>query len=156
MKPQTIGRALGIGLRVAGRIAGQQLAGTQQSTAAPRPAGAASIAHQGAAVRPVAAAGASTAQSAGRMTGHASRGIVKGVGGFLRPFGRIGGTLWLEVTGVFFLLPVIVFLPTVWSTRMNWWQGPDHRKFVSSVIVVAVFLYLGITSFLRARRRSAQ
>ena len=88
------------------------------------------------------------------MTGQASRGVVKGVGGFLRPFGRVGGTLWLEVTGVFFLLPVIVFLPTAWSTRMSWMQGPDHRKFVSSVLVAAVFLYLGVTSFIRARRRS--
>jgi hypothetical protein len=80
--------------------------------------------------------------------------VVKGVGGFLRPFGRVGGIVWLEVTGVFFLLPVIVFMPMVWRTRMSWAHGPDHRTFLSSAIVVVVFLYLGISSFWRARKRS--
>jgi hypothetical protein len=75
------------------------------------------------------------------------------VRGFLRPFGRIGGTLWLEVTGVFFFLPVLVFGPTVWRTRASFAHGPDHRAFVASVIVVVVFFYLSVTSFWRARRR---
>jgi hypothetical protein len=75
------------------------------------------------------------------------------VGGFLRPFRRVGGILWLEITGVFFLLPVLVFAPTVWRTHYSWAHGPDHRTFIVSAIVVAVFLYLGVTSFLRARRR---
>lgn len=137
MKPQTIGRVLGVGVRVAGRVAGQHLAGPAQSAGA-------------------AAAGSGTVvRDAGRAAGQASRGVAKGVGGFLRPFGRVGGIVWLEVTGVFFLLPVIVFAPTVWQTRMSWAEGPDHRKFVSAAIVVVVFLYLGITSFVRARRRAA-
>ena len=41
------------------------------------------------------------------------------LGNALRPFGRVGGIVWLEVMGVFFLLPVMVFTPTVWRTRMN-------------------------------------
>jgi hypothetical protein len=81
------------------------------------------------------------------------QGVAKGVGGFLRPFRRVGGILWLEVTGVFFLLPVVVFGPTVWRTRLSWAHGPDHRTFVVSTLVVVVFLYLGITSFWRARRK---
>ena len=75
------------------------------------------------------------------------------MGGFFRPFRRVGGILWLEVTGVFFLLPVIVFAPTVWRTRLSWAHGPDHRTFLVSALVVAVFLYLGVTSFWRARRK---
>jgi hypothetical protein len=75
------------------------------------------------------------------------------VGGFLRPFRRIGGILWLEVTGVFFLLPVAVFAPKLWSTRASWAHGSDHRTFLLTTGVMAVFLYLGVSSFWRARKR---
>ena len=89
----------------------------------------------------------------GRAIGQASRGAVKGLGGFLRPFGRVGGILWLEVVGVFFLLPVIVFTPMLWRTRMSWAHGPDHRAFLAAAVVVTVFLYLGVSSFWRAHRK---
>jgi len=72
----------------------------------------------------------------------------------LRPFRRVGGILWLEITGAFFLLPVVVFAPTVWRTRADWAAGPDHRTFLASVVVVAVFFYLGVSSFWRARRKA--
>ena len=143
MKPEKIGRAFGIGLRVAGRMAGQRLAGSAQPAQTQRVAGAVSN-----------PAGLRTATEApARASRGAGSGVAKGVGGFLRPFRRVGGILWLEVTGVFFLLPVLVFAPTVWRTRLSWAHGPDHRTFVVSAIVVAVFLYLGVTSFWRARRR---
>jgi hypothetical protein len=83
----------------------------------------------------------------------AGKGLAQGVGGFLRPFRRVGGILWLEVTGVFFLLPVVVFTPTVWRTRLSYAHGPDHRTFWVSAAVVVIFLYLGVSSFWRARRR---
>ncbi len=76
------------------------------------------------------------------------------MGGFFRPFQRVGGILWLEVTGVFFLLPVIVFTPNLWRMRASWAQGPDHKMFLITAGVVLVFLYLGVSSFWRARRRS--
>ena len=122
---------LGIGLRVAGRVAGQRMSAAAQappgspSAAGPRP--------RGNAVR--------------------SADVARGVGGFLKPFRRVGGIVWLEVTGVFFLLPVVVFIPTLWRTRGSWMQGPDHRTFVASAIVVVIFSYLGVTSFWRARKR---
>lgn len=145
MKPQTIGRAFGIGIRVAGRIAGQRLAGTAQG--APQ-----AVAAAGSGAGSTAAVAGHTA---GRTTAQAGRNVARGVGGFLRPFRRVGGIIWLEVAGVFFLLPVIVFAPKAWSTRASWAHGPDHRTFVASVIIVAIFLYLGITSFWRAHRRSS-
>lgn len=117
-----------MGLRVAGRMASERMSGAT-------------------------AAEAATSRRAGQAAGSASKGVVRGIGGFLRPFGRVGGTIWLEVTGVFFLLPVLVFTPTLWRTRTSWEHGPDHRLFVAAAIVVAVFLYLGVTSFWRARRR---
>jgi hypothetical protein len=131
----------GIGLRVAGRVAGERLSSAAQS--APGPAAGSAEAGQPAAN--------TAARSRTRATTSGSLG--RGVRGFLRPFGRIGRTLWLEVTGVFFFLPVLVFGPTVWRTRASFAHGPDHRAFVASVIVVVVFFYLSATSFWRARRR---
>ena len=75
------------------------------------------------------------------------------MGGFLRPFSRVGGILWLEVTGVFFLLPVVAFGPTLWRMRASWLHGPDHRTFLVTAGVVVVFLYLSVSSFWRARRK---
>jgi hypothetical protein len=143
MRPQTIGRALGIGVRVASRIVGQRLAGSVQSAAAGQ-------------VQPIANTGvqAETAgQEAGRAAVQAGGSVARGVGGFLRPFRRVGSIVWLEVTGVFFLLPVIAFTPNLWRMRASWAHGPDHRMFLITAAVVAVFLYLGVSSFWRARRR---
>jgi hypothetical protein len=131
MKPQTIGRTLGIGLRVAGRMAGQKLAG---QPVANRVAGRVS--------EPVPV-----------QAGGVKRALAAGVEGLLRPFRRVGGILWLEITGAFFLLPVVAFAPTAWRTRLSWMHGPDHRTFWAAVVVVTVFLYLGVTSFWRARKR---
>ncbi len=89
----------------------------------------------------------------GQVAGNATRGVAKGVGGFLRPFRQVGGKIWLEVTGVFFLLPVLVFSPILWRTRASWAHGPEHRTFLASVVLVVVFLYLGVSSFWRARKR---
>ncbi len=130
MKPEKIGRVLGVGLRVAGRVASDRMSGTP--TAAPQPA---------------------THRRTAKSAGSAGQGVVRGIGAFLRPFGRVGGTIWLEVTGVFFFLPVLVFAPRLWITRASWQHGPDHRTFVSAAVIVVVFFYLGVTSFLRARRR---
>ena len=141
MRPEKIGRVLGVGLRVAGRVASERMSGTA-TVAAAQSAGATSQ-----------STGEAAGQAAGRAAGSAGKGVVRGVGGFLRPFQRVGGTIWLEVTGVFFFLPVLVFAPTLWRTRMSWEHGPDHRMFVAAAIVVAVFFYLGVTSFWRARRR---
>jgi hypothetical protein len=144
MKPQKIGRVLGIGLRVAGRVAGERLA--TPSPAVAQAPGNQRVATTGAASRP-------TAQTAGRSAGRASRGLARGIGGFLRPFGSVGRKLWLEITGVFFLLPVLVFGPWMWRLRASWERGPDHRTFVISAVIVVVFLYLGVSSFWRAWRK---
>jgi hypothetical protein len=140
MKPEKIGRVFGIGVRVAGRMAGQRLANTAQPAQS----------HQ---VANSAAATIATLRAASEASSRANRGVVQGVGGFLRPFRRVGNILWLEITGVFFLLPAVVFAPTVWRTRTSWAHGPDHRLFIASTIVVVLFFYLGVTSFLRARRK---
>ena len=140
MKPHSIGRAMGIGLRVAGRIAGQRMAtGSQAASGTP--------------ARQSAADPAVQSRAAGQAAGHVSRGVARGVGGFLRPFRRVGGILWLEVTGVFFFLFVLVFGMALWRVRPNHLTGPYDRTFLASAALLLVFLYLGVSSFWRARRK---
>ena len=131
---------LGVGLRVAGRMAGQRLAGSAGDSSAPRPVAVTGV-PQG------------TERNAGRQAGKATANVARGVGGFVRPFKRVGGILVLEVTGVFFLLFVLVFGQMVWRTRNNYAQGPDHQKFLVAAGLLLVFLYLSVSSFWRARRK---
>lgn len=147
MKPRSIGRTLGIGLRVAGRVVGQRVATGAQVRPGAQPAG---VPAAGTAVSAdVIARSRATGEAAVRTAG----GVGRGVAGFLRPFRRVGGILWLEVTGVFFLLFVVVFAPVAWRTRHSYAQGPDHRTFWAAAAIMVVFLYLGISSFWRARKR---
>lgn len=140
MRPQTVGRVLGIGLRVAGRLAGQRLAGSPGNSPA----------------RPVTVAGVggpASERHAGRQVGSATANVARGMGGFFRPFRRVGGIVFLEVMGVFFLLFVLVFGQMVWRMRSNYAQGPDHPKFLMAAGLMLVFLYLSASSFWRARRK---
>jgi hypothetical protein len=140
MKPQLIGRVLGTGLRVAGRMAGERVAaGAKAAANAP-------------ASQPSIEAAAQT-RAAGQVAGKATKNVARGVGGFLRPFGRVGGIVWLEVTGVFFFLFVIVFARALWMYRASAVQGPDHQKVLFSVPLLLLFLYLSVSAFWRARRR---
>ncbi|MGA9782953.1 MAG: hypothetical protein WBQ52_12410, partial [Terracidiphilus sp.] len=72
---------------------------------------------------------------------------------FLRPFRRVGGTVFLEVAGGFFLLFVLVFGIAVWRLRSDYAHGPEHAKFLVAAGMALVFLYLGVSSFWRANRR---
>ena len=138
MKPEIIGRTLGAGLRVAGRIAGQHVAAGARA--------AASQSAQQPASQP-------SSRTAGKAAGQATRNLGRGLGGFLQPFRRVGGILWLEVTGVFFFLFVVVFARFAWITRTDYAQGPNHLRFLVYSAVALVFLYLTVSSFWRARRK---
>lgn len=132
MRPQTIGRVLGTGVRVAGRMAGERLAGTGQATPDTK---------------------ASVSRSTGQAAGRASKGLARGVKGFVRPFGHVGRKILLEVAGVFFFLFVFAFARALWHLRASALHGPDHVKFVVSACLMALFVYLTISSFWRARGR---
>jgi hypothetical protein len=140
VRPESIGRVFGIGVRVAGRLAGQVIMGEGQQTNAATPS-----TQQG--------TSSANAADRGRVAGQTTRGVARGLSGFFKPFRSVGGKIWLEVTGVFFLLPVLVFGPVMWRTRASWQQGPDHRTFLSAAIIIVIFLYLGVSSFWRAGRK---
>jgi len=177
MKAEKIGRVLGIGLRVAGKMAGEKLAGGAQAAGAQTAGGAAAGQHQqtgqvGLAGQKgqtgqieqneQAAAGAAAggqagsqadARAKGQAAGRTAKGVARGVGGFLRPFRRVGGILWLEMTGAFFFLFVLYFAQALWRMREGWAQGENRPKFVVFAAMLVGFLYLSVSSFWRARRR---
>jgi hypothetical protein len=144
MNASELGKRLGIGVRVAGRIAQQRAqAGSKQSGS---PAGSLSSAPR---ILPNAAEIREVKQKTQRLTRAAGR----GVGGFLRPFSRIGGILWLEITGFFFGLFALFFAQDVWRTRLDFASGPLHRRFLIAAVLTVVFAYLSASSFWRARRK---
>jgi hypothetical protein len=146
MKPHSIGRTLGIGIRVAGRVVGQRVAAGAEVSGVANSASAAAVESR-------AANAAMQSQAAGKAVARTTGSLGRGMAGLLRPFRRVGGILWLEVTGVFFLLFVAAFAPTVWRTRASYAHGPDHRTFLAAAAVMVVFLYLSISSFWRARKK---
>jgi hypothetical protein len=141
-----IGRVLGLSVRVIGQLIARQLA-PRSSLAAPPP-----LAQPASpATLPIGARGI-TAQTAGPMATQAGPSLHRGLGGILQPFRRVGGIVWLEVTGFLFLLFAAIFVLRLWQN----WAGLSHQRFeLYSVIAVAVvFAWLGVSSFWRARRRS--
>jgi hypothetical protein len=143
MKPQTVGRFLGVGLRVAGRMAGQRMAANGSPAAPPvTVAGVGGPATTGASARQAAR---NTAVMAGR--------VGKGMGGFIKPFQRVGGIVLLEITGAFFFLFVILFANWAWKLRAEYAQGSEHSKFLVYAALTVVFLYLSVSSFWRAKRK---
>lgn len=135
MRPQIIGRALGIGIRVAGRMVSQRLA--SQAAAPARSPSAAAAPVQGRAL-------AETVRLAGKAAS-------TGTGGFFRSLRRVSGILWLEITGSFFLLFALVFAARLWQSWASFAHNPLSRNMV--IGAAAVFFYLGVSSFWRARRR---
>jgi hypothetical protein len=151
MKPQSIGRALGIGLRVAGKFAGQSLAAAMQPSPS-APATQAGQAVTGSTTR-VQAVTNTDAWAAGKTAGKTTKGVARGLGGFLRPFRRVGGILWLEITGSFFFLFALVAGLYMWNNRPGHLNGPFDKNFLAASVIVVVFFYLGASSFWRARKR---
>ncbi len=137
MKPHSIGRVLGTGMRVAGRIAGQRVAAASQASAQSVPS-------------PMVAA---QARDAGRAAGQTTRGVGRGIGGFIRPFHRVGSKIWLEVIGAFYLLFALAFTRFAMLHHPAGIQGPYDRNFVIAVVILVIFLYLGVSSFWRASRK---
>lgn len=141
MSAHCFGRFVGIGLRVAGRVAGKRMAATRTSALQ-------------AVVQPQRTSDASArGREAAATARNVGRAAQKGAGGFFRSIRRASGIVALQVVGCFFFLPVLAFSPRLWQTRASWQAGPDHKTFVATAIVTVVFSYLGVTSFLRAGRK---
>jgi hypothetical protein len=176
---EDIGRKLGIGTRVAGKILRERA----RNGAAPRPSAgkAAAVKTPAAKVHETAVADAREAlpdlprnpeprpaapprQAAPvnrrdpRTTArNATRGAIRGTRqfgrGFWKSFGHAAHALSHEISGVFFALFAAFFAQCAWETRSAWIVGPEHRHFWIYIIVAAVFLYFSVSSFVRSRRK---
>jgi hypothetical protein len=108
--------------------------------------------------RPVAtAASARATQSATRIV-EQGRGVRHGASRFrdlaLKPFVRLSGVVVLEVVGVFFGVFAVYGFNTMWRVHASWHAGsPNHRQFLGGALILALFGYFCVTSFVRARRR---
>jgi hypothetical protein len=131
-------------------MAGQKLMGESQTASAPAAGSAAAAQNiQTGQVGPGDANVAARGQAAGRT----AKGVARGVGGFLKPFRRVGGILWLEITGSFFLLFVVAAALPLWRYKPSHINGPYDKNFLAAAGIMVVFFYLGVSSFWRARRR---
>jgi hypothetical protein len=149
MNPNEIGKKLGIGVRVAGRIAQQRAQEREQNRAnvQSNPAQGSQSLYD---PLPRAIPSAREIQAKSR---NLSRAAGRGIGGFLRPFGRVGGILWLEMTGFFFGLFALYFAVDLWRTRLSYAAGPQHSRFLIAATLTVIFSYLSASSFWRANRK---
>jgi hypothetical protein len=146
MRSKTFGRALGIGMRVAGKAI------LEDKPLTPEAARAAEQAR----LDGVRAAGV-RGRATGAALGQGTRNVRRGAGNFGRavwnPFALATGVLWLEITGMFFALFALFFAQHLYELRLAWRSGPEHLRFLLYAAMVALFLYFSATSFLRASRK---
>ncbi len=177
MDPVRFGRALGVGARAAAKtvVHAVDAASAANPAAVRQDSPARDPQRAGRAIRgpapiagtpppnPSAAKGGRGTQAAAAATQlkTGARGIREGSRRFGRevwnPFVRLSGVLWLEVTGVFFGIFAAFALAAAWRLRTAWSASPpnpaDRQRLFGALVMLAIFGYFSISSFLRARRR---
>jgi hypothetical protein len=150
MEPKKVGRALGIGVRVASKMVRQRVAEASAPHPAPVTAGippaTAATSRQAGAPRPPA--------PGVRKTEAAKRGAKAFGQAILGPFTHAGGILWLEITGLFFAFFALFFVQSVYRVHTAWRQGPEHTHLLLYVVLAAAFSWFSVSSFIRAYRKN--
>ena len=110
----------------------------------------------------------STAHKAAHQAAHTvikARGAREGLRRGSRSFGgtawktikRLGGVLWLEVSGVFFGIFALFALVAVVHLRGEWHRNTaGHRQLAVALAMLAFFGYFCVSNFVHARRRERQ
>ena len=135
MRSSTFGRALGIGVRLFA-----QRVQPPPPTPAQRQAAAARRHARGEQL----GKGARNLRAGGRQLGR----------GLWNPLAHAGSILWLEITGLFFLLFAVFFAQHLWLLRANARSGPEHTHFWVYVGCAALFTWFAVSSFVKANRRA--
>ena len=134
-RPGTVGRALGIGLRLlAARVQPAPPTPEQKRAAAEQRVAQAERLGRGA-----------------RKLGRSSRDLGRSV---WNPFAHAGSILWLETTGLFFLLFTLFFAQHMWLLRSSYRSGTEHAHFLTYAVCTVLFGWFAFSSFARARRRA--
>jgi hypothetical protein len=137
MKPNLLGRKLGIGVRVASKMLMDRAAQSGTETAATP-----SRQHASPITQVYAANGKAVVRESRRFGSS-----------IWRPFAHASGILWLEVTGLFFGIFTLFFASNTYKLRDQWANGPDHQRFLVYLVVTIVFGYFTFSSFYRARKK---
>ena len=139
MEPNTLGRKLGIGMRVASkRLLDRATQPNPQSAAQP-------VQTQ---TPPVPQPQVYAAR--GKAVARGSRKFGEAV---WKPFAHASGVLWLEVTGLFFGIFTLFFAVNTYKLRHEWEIGPGHQRFLVFTVVTLAFAYFTCSSFYRARKK---
>jgi hypothetical protein len=146
MEPKKVGRALGIGARVASNMVRQRLA---QAAAAPSTPVTAAIPRP-----PEPAPPPRYVVPGPSKTATAKRGAKAFGQAILGPFTHAGSILWLEITGLFFALFALFFVQSVYRVRTAWRQGPEHAHLLLYCILAVGFGWFSVSSFTRAYRKN--
>ncbi len=139
MEPKKVGRALGIGVRVASKMVRERVA--EASAASP-----AIPTRPKATARPV--------PPIIDRTAAAKRGAKAFGQALLGPFTHAGGVLWLEITGLFFALFALFFVQSIYRIHTAWRQGPEHAHLLLYTLLAAGFGWFSFSSFARAYRKN--
>ena len=145
MRPGTLGRALGIGAR----LAAKQILPPASPPPTPSEQQARRVAQQARS-----AARIERARIAGRQTRNLGKSGKHFAGALWNPFAHAGSILWLEVTGMFFALFAVLFAQHLWTLRTAWRSGPQHPRFLAYTAFSLIFAWFATSSFLRVRSRN--
>ena len=78
----------------------------------------------------------------------------KGFSAFAERLWKVAHALFLEVTGVFFVLFVLVGVGATWREYAAWSAGKiGPGRVLLAVCFTVLFLYFAVTSFWRSRRK---
>jgi hypothetical protein len=138
MEPNTLGRKLGIGLRIASKML---LDRATSPAAAP---------HVPPTAAPPTPRPSPVYAARGKEVVRSTRKFGESV---WRPFTHASGVLWLEVTGLFFGIFTLFFAVNTYKLRHEWAIGPDHQRFLVYTVVTGIFGYFTFSSFYRARKK---
>ena len=105
-------------------------------------------------VRTAVQTAARTVEQAREVKGGLRRGTKRFGEALWGPFVRLGGVLWLEVSGVFFGIFALFALGAVIRLRGQWHAGSAERQqLAGAAAMLALFGYFCVSNFVRARRR---
>jgi hypothetical protein len=146
MEPNSFGRKVGIGVRVAGNIARERAKQAARNASDLPP----TVERRPKIIPPV-----EEFKQRGRNLGQGlSRGSKSFGKSFFGPFAHASSVLWLEITGCFFALFAAFFGQNVYQLRTQYSSGPGHQKFLLYVVLTAIFMYFSASSFVRARLKA--
>jgi hypothetical protein len=133
MEANRVGRTMGVGTRLLGRMLRDKTVESAARTAA-------HVEKQ-----------APVYKERGRRLGQGSRRFGQSMWG---PFAHASRQLWLEITGLFFFVFAIFFGGHTWELRAQWAAGPSHTRFLLYSLITLVFVYFAVSSFVRAARHN--